>query len=180
MLSYQQYKQLNESLYGAFNLGIKQNNILTPPIGATGASEITENSPEEDSIEEAKEEKGLTSAQKKLPKALQDAILKKKNKNHKDEDKEEKDEDKEEKGLTAAQKKLPKALQDAILKKQKSKKEWEEVMSDVESLLEDIKNQRVVQDVRNAMNQLKESISKKDMTEEEKAWWDSVNGQINS
>jgi len=134
MLSYKEYKQLNESLYGAFNLGIKQNNVITPPIGATGASELIETTPEEDSIEEAKknkEEKGLTDAQKKLPKALQDAILKKKNKN-KDHDKEEKDHDKEEKGLTAAQKKLPKALQNAILKK-------------------------------------------KNMTEEEQAWWDSVN-----
>lgn len=82
MLSYKEYKQLNESLYGAFNLGIKQNNVITPPIGATGASELIETTPEEDSIEEAKknkEEKGLTDAQKKLPKALQDAILKKKN-----------------------------------------------------------------------------------------------------
>ena len=148
MLSYKEYKQLNESLYGAFNLGIKQNNVLTPPIGATGASELIETTPEEDSIEEAKknkEEKGLTDAQKKLPKALQDAILKKKNKNkdhdkeekdhdkeEKDHDKEEKDHDKEEKGLTDAQKKLPKALQNAILKK-------------------------------------------KNMTEEEQTWWDSVN-----
>jgi hypothetical protein len=77
---------------------------------------------------------GLTAKQKKLPKALQDAILKKQGKKPKkdDEDEDEKEdkkkskkEDKEEeddkskKGLTAAQKKLPKALQDAILKKQK-------------------------------------------------------------
>jgi hypothetical protein len=68
---------------------------------------------------------GLTAKQKKLPKALQDAILKKKGKkveDKKEEDKKDKKEDKKEeskKGLTAAQKKLPKALQDAILKKQK-------------------------------------------------------------
>jgi hypothetical protein len=63
---------------------------------------------------------GLTAKQKKLPKALQDAILKKKGK--KADDKEDKKSDKKEepkKGLTAAQKKLPKPLQDAILKKQK-------------------------------------------------------------
>lgn len=73
---------------------------------------------------------GLTAKQKKLPKALQDAILKKQGKKVEDkkedkkEDKEDKKKDKKEdkepkKGLTAAQKKLPKALQDAILKKQK-------------------------------------------------------------
>ena len=74
---------------------------------------------------------GLTAKQKKLPKALQDAILKKKGKksDDKEEDKDDKKKDKKDekedkdekskKGLTAAQKKLPKALQDAILKKQK-------------------------------------------------------------
>jgi len=70
---------------------------------------------------------GLTAKQKKLPKALQDAILKKQGKSPKKEDKEDKEEDKKKedkdekpaKGLTAGQKKLPKALQDAILKKQK-------------------------------------------------------------
>ena len=205
MLSYKEYKQLNESLYGAFNLGIKQNNVLTPPIGATGASEILETEPDEvENLEEAKkvckkcgkgmdcecekhdedeeenEEKGLTDGQKKLPKSLQDAILKKKGKkkdkdDHEDED--EDDDEDEDEGLTSGQKKLPKALQNAIMKK-KGKKEWSEVMADVESLLEDIKNQKVIDDVRNAMNQIKESASTKQMTEEEKSWWDSVNDQL--
>jgi hypothetical protein len=60
---------------------------------------------------------GLTKKQKKLPKALQDAILKKKGK--KEDNKKEYNKKEDNKGLTAAQKKLPKALQDAILKKQK-------------------------------------------------------------
>jgi phosphopantothenoylcysteine synthetase/decarboxylase len=79
---------------------------------------------------------GLTAGQKKLPQALQDAILKKKGqKPEKDDDdddkddkekkgkKEDKDDDKDDKkdGLTAGQKKLPQALQDAILKKQKKR-----------------------------------------------------------
>jgi hypothetical protein len=86
--------------------------------------------------ESKKEGKGLTAGQKKLPKALQDAILKKQGlKPEKDDDadkddkekkgkKEEKDDDKDDKkvGLTAGQKKLPKALQDAILKKQNKDK----------------------------------------------------------
>jgi hypothetical protein len=175
MLSYKEYKQLNESLYGAFNLGIKQNNVLTPPIGATGESEILETEPEAENLEEAKKvckkcgkgmdcecekhdkdeeekEEELTDGQKKLPKALQDAIMKKKGKkkdkneddhDHDDEDEDEDEDENEDKGLTSGQKKLPKALQDAILKKQ-GKKEWSEVMADVESLLEDIKNQKVI------------------------------------
>ena len=209
MLSYKEYKQLNESLYGAFNLGIKQNNVLTPPIGATGASEMLETEPLEEAKktckkcgkgmdcecekhdeDEEEKEKGLTDGQKKLPKSLQDAILKKKGKkkdkdedkddhdhdDHDDHDNEDEDEDEDE-GLTSGQKKLPKALQNAIMKK-KGKKEWSEVMADVESLLEDIKNQKVIDDVRNAMNQIKESASIKQMTEEEKSWWDSVNDQL--
>jgi hypothetical protein len=81
-----------------------------------------------ETFNESKKEKveGLTAAQKKLPKALQDAILKKAGKSPKKEEKEDskektKKEDSKEKGkgLTAGQKKLPKALQDAILKKQK-------------------------------------------------------------
>lgn len=202
MLSYKEYKQLNESLYGAFNLGIKQNNVLTPLIGATGASDTLEIEPEAENLEEAKkvckkcgkgmdcecekhdedkeenEEKGLTDGQKKLPKSLQDAILKKKGKKKdKNEDDHEDDHEDEDEGLTNGQKKLPKALQNAIMKK-KNKKEWSEVMADVESLLEDIKNQKVIDDVRNAMNQIKESASAKQMTEEEKSWWDSVNSQL--
>ena len=72
------------------------------------------------------EESVLTPGQKKLPKALQDAIIKKAGKTpKKEEEKESKGKSKKEdskekgKGLTAGQKKLPKALQDAILKKQK-------------------------------------------------------------
>jgi DNA-directed RNA polymerase subunit delta len=70
---------------------------------------------------------GLTAKQKKLPKALQDAILKKNKKSKTKEDKKDccghcdgkHKEEKESKGLTAKQKKLPKALQDAILRRKK-------------------------------------------------------------
>ena len=107
MLSYKEYKFLN-------NLEIK-------------AESKKDEGKDED---KEKSSKGLTAAQKKLPKALQDAILAKqgksvsKGKDEDDEKDDEKDEEKDEekekssKGLTAAQKKLPKALQDAILAKQ--------------------------------------------------------------
>jgi hypothetical protein len=53
MLSYKEYKQLNESLHGAYNLGLRSQAALVPPVGATGASEILEKDAEP-SIEEAK------------------------------------------------------------------------------------------------------------------------------
>ena len=87
---------------------------------------------------EEETEAALTEKQKKLPPALQKAILKKQGKKPKDEDSdkeedkegsEEDDEDKKKpaKGLTEKQKKLPPALQKAILKKQgKASEEMEE------------------------------------------------------
>jgi hypothetical protein len=74
----------------------------------------------DDFVNEGKSE--LTTKQKKLPKALQDSILKKKGKKtSKEDDKDEKEEkpSKSKKGLTAKQKKLPLALQKSILKKTK-------------------------------------------------------------
>lgn len=70
--------------------------------------------------EEKEEKTGLTAGQKKLPKAMQDAILKKQGKKPKASDKgDDKEEKKEFKGLTAKQKKLPPALQAGILKRMK-------------------------------------------------------------
>lgn len=82
-----------------------------------------------DILQEKKKEEskkgGLTAGQKKLPKALQDAILKKQGKKvdddcdcKKSKKDEEKKEDEPKKGLTPGQKKLPEALQKAILKRQ--------------------------------------------------------------
>ncbi len=76
---------------------------------------------------ESNSDAALTDKQKKLPPALQKAILKKKGKKpeeEKEDDKKDKDEeedkkeDKNQKGLTEKQKKLPPALQKAILKRQ--------------------------------------------------------------
>lgn len=192
MLSYKEYKQLNESLYGAFNLGLRQPNVVSGVIGATGESEVIEAPAEEgNDLEEAKKcgmamEKGMKhDDEEKEEKKDHDHKKEEEKEDHdeKDEDHDEKDEDHEEKdeekGLTDGQKKLPKALQDAILKKKKgSKKEWTEVMADVESLLEDVKNQSVIEAVRNAMNQVKNSMTTRDLSEEEKAWWNSVNSQL--
>ena len=79
----------------------------------------------------------LTAKQKKLPQALQDAILKKQGETPKKDEKvddkgckckkgdckcDDKKEDEKPNGLSAKQKKLPQGLQDAIIKKQNQKK----------------------------------------------------------
>ena len=175
MLSYKEYKQLNESLYGAFNLGIKQNNILTPPIGATGESEILDSDTEaSDDQLDLEESKKVCKCGKMMKKGMDCECSK--DKDHDDD----KDDDKDDDGLTAGQKKLPKALQDAILKKKKSKskKEWSEVMSDVESLIEDVSNQKIKEEVYEIMNKIKNEINKSPISQEEKNWWESVNSQL--
>jgi len=63
--------------------------------------------------------------------------------------------------------------------KKKSKKEWSEIVADFESLLED-KNQDVVSQVKNNLENIKKLLETKEMTEEEKAWWTSVNSQLTS
>jgi hypothetical protein len=79
--------------------------------------------PSKEALERAKGE--LTEKQKKLPPALQKAILKKAGKKPAEDSKEKKDNNEEKeskessKGLTEKQKKLPPALQKAILKKKK-------------------------------------------------------------
>ena len=181
MLSYKQYKQLNESLYGSINLGIKSPSSLTPPIGATGATEIIELEKNQDpSLEEAKK------CGKMMKKAMEDEKCEDEDEDE-DEDKDEKDEDEDEdekdsdegkEGLTAAQKKLPPGLQKAILKKKKGgKKEWSEILADFDSLLEG-KDQDVVDQIRNSLQGIKKLLETREMTEDEKAWWSSVNSQL--
>jgi flagellar biosynthesis/type III secretory pathway protein FliH len=189
MLSYKQYKQLNESLYGAVNLGIKSPSSLTPPIGATGATEVVELEKNEDpSLEEAKK------CGKMMKKGMEDEkcededdVEEKDEDEEEEESEEEKDSDDEEdeekdsdkKGLTAAQKKgLPEGLRKAIEKKKKAgKKEWSEILADFDSLLEG-KDQTVVDQIKNSLEGIKKLLETREMTEEEKAWWASVNNQL--
>lgn len=185
MLSYKEYKQLNESLYGTINLGMKSTNSLTPPLGATGATEVveaenTESNEEsnEESIEEAKCGKMM---KKGMDCDSADEKEKEEEDHDHDEDEKEEDHDEDEKGLTAAQKKLPEALQKSILskKKKKAKKEWNEILADFEELLEG-KDEMVANQVKNSLEGIKKLLETKEMTEEEKSWWQSVNTQLGS
>jgi hypothetical protein len=185
MLSYKQYKQLNESLYGAVNLGIKSPSSLTPPIGATGATEVVELEKNEDpSLEEAKKCGKMMKKGMEDEKCEDEDDVEEKDEDEEEEDSEEKDsddEEDEEKGeLTAAQKKgLPEGLRKAIEKKKKKggKKEWSEILADFDSLLEG-KDQAVVDQIKNSLEGIKKLLETREMTEEEKAWWASVNNQL--
>jgi len=198
MLSYKEYKMLNESLYGSYNLGIGKPNVVGGPIGATGASEVIETEESCDcSLEESKGgkcekcksgKKCGKMCNKMMKKGMEDEKLEDEE-DSEDEEKEDEDEDEEdsedeekedeedsededdEEKLEMMKKKSKKSM------KKKSKKEWSEIASDVESLLED-KDQNVVDEVKNSLEKIKRLLETKEMTEEEKTWWASVNNQL--
>ena len=175
MLSYKEYKQLNESLYGAINLGIKSTNSLTPPIGATGAS-VVETEDSEPSLEEAKKcgkmmKKGMGCEEDEDKEDMEDE-KEEKDSDDSEEDSEESSEDESEDSDEESEKMMMKKKM-----KKKAKKEWNEILADFENLLEG-KDESVVDQVKNSLENIKKLLETKEMTEEEKAWWDSVNSQI--
>lgn len=170
MLTYKEYKQLNESLYGAINLGIKSANTVAGPIGATGASEEVVNA--EPSLEEAKKcgsmmKKGMDcdSEEKDVEDEDEKEVDDKDSEEEHEEDSDESEEKEDEKMMM--KKKM----------KKKSKKEWNEILSDFDSLLEG-KDESVVNQVKSSLENIKKMLETKEMTEEEKTWWASVNSQL--
>jgi hypothetical protein len=171
MLSYKEYKQLNESLYGAINLGIKTTSSITAPLGATGASEVVEAEGSEDSIEEAKcgkmMKKGMDCDAEKEDEEMEDEVKSKKEDEKDEDESEDEDHEEEDSEKMMMKKKM----------KKKSKKEWNEILADFDDLLEG-KNGSVVEQVKSKLEGIKKLLETKEMTAEEKAWWDSVNSQI--
>jgi hypothetical protein len=192
MLSYKEYKQLNESLNGAYNLGLRSQAALVPPVGATGASEILEKDAEP-SIEEAKKcgkmMKKKMSSDEMEDDEVEDDVVKDEEDEEEEEDEDEEDEEDEEEDDDEEEEEEDEEEEDSEDKymkksmkkpmKKKSKKEWSEIVADFESLLED-KNQDVVNQVKNNLENIKKLLETKEMTEEEKAWWTSVNSQLAS
>ncbi len=173
MLSYKEYKQLNESLYGAINLGIKSpSSIVDAPIGATGATEVTEVPGEE--LEEAK--MGKCKCGKMMKKGMdcdceKDHSKEKEEEDHEDE-KEEDHEDDEVKDEKEEE-------EEVSMMKKKAKKEWTDILADFESLLEG-KDENVINQVNNNLEKIRKLLETKEMSEDEKAWWASVNSQLGS
>jgi hypothetical protein len=188
MLSYKEYKQLNESLYGAINLGIKNPSSVSGPIGALGATEVMETETEENeelSLEEAKKMKCKCGKMMKKgmdcgcdsDKHEDEDSEKEEKEDSEDEDEDSEDEDSEEDSEEKMM--MKKKMKMKMKMKKKSKKEWNEILADFDSLLEG-KDTKVVSQVRSNLENIKNLLEEKEMTEDEKAWWASVSDQLGS
>jgi hypothetical protein len=224
MLSYKEYKLLNESLYGAFNLGLKGHStvggiVSDSPVNGTEASIEAES---EEAIEEAKKGKKM---KKKMFGDEEEVVKKVKvsdedheedddedkedhdedeesEDDHDDEDKEDHDEDEDSEDEDSDEEKSDsKEKEFAFMKKKskkhmkkKAKKEWAEVISDLEEILEVVDDEDALTEVKKGLEMMKKGMEKgmkkhmgcgtkkcgKYMNEDEQAWWQSVNGMLNS
>jgi len=236
MLSYKEYKLLNESLYGAFNLGLKAPNsfggIAIGPI-TNGTQAAIEAKAEEDAADgdaEEASEVAIEEAKKIKKKMMGDIdVVKKvdvsdkedehededdkdeddKDDDHEDEDEDDKDDDhededdkdededdKEDDHEERDSDKTPLFMKKKAKKhmKKKAKKEWSEVMSDLEEILEVVDDEEALTEVKKGLEMMKKGMEKgmnkhmgcgtkkcgKYMNEEDQAWWNSVNGMLNS
>jgi hypothetical protein len=182
MLSYKEYKQLNESLY---NLGIRSPNVISEPIGKTGV----------DTLEEAKAKK---KCDKMMKKGMEDEELEDEvEKDVEDSGKDEKPDDDVEKDIEDSEESEEgdeeedaehSDVEDKVMMmkkkmKKKSKKEWSEIESDLNDLIESIKNPEALLEVKKGLEIMKKGMKKcacseSQLSSEEKSWWDSVNSMI--
>lgn len=192
MLSYKEYKQLNESLYGAINLGIRSPNVVSEPIGVPGGTESLESPVAEDAIEEAKKMKkkmdcdSEDSEEENKDLEVKDSEESEKEEKEEKEDSEDEDsEDEESEDKEEAEEKQPKMM------KKKAKKEWAEIITDLETVLEEITDEEAINEVKKGIDMMKKGLEKgmkkkhkaedkKEMSESEQLWWNSVNSMLNS
>lgn len=208
MLSYKEYKLLNESLYGAFNLGIKSQNTVAgivsdSPVNGTEAAVEAES---EEAIEEAKKmKKKMLGDEESVEDKVSDEDKDEKKDEEEDgedddkedsddeEDGEEEGDDEEESDEDEKEEKPESEKKDFAFMKKKAKKEWSEVMADLEEILEGIDNEEALTEVKKGLEMMKKGMEKgcgcskkmekkcgKYMNEDEAAWWKSVNGMLNS
>jgi hypothetical protein len=162
MLSYKEYKLLNESLYGNFNLGIKSNSPVAPIVGSTGASEID--------LEEAKKmKKGMD---------VEDTEDENKDHEHEDEDHE------HEKNKYKKHKKDHK--EDDEDEEDEDDEDEEDEDDDDEDEDEDEEKPFMKKNMKKCGKMMKKGMKcgskmKKEnyYNSEDKAWWDSVNSMMN-
>jgi hypothetical protein len=223
MLSYKEYKLLNESLYGAFNLGLKGHStvggiVSDSPVNGTEASIEAES---EEAIEEAKKGKKM----KKKMFGDEEEVVKKVKVSDEDHDEDDKDDDDhddhdddddhesdkddddddddddDEDDDHSDKKPGLKGREFAFMKKKakkcmkkKAKKEWSEVMADLEDILEVVDDEEALTEVKKGLEMMKKGMEKgmkkhmgcgtkkcgKYMNEEDQAWWQSVNGMLNA
>jgi hypothetical protein len=153
MLSYKEYKLLNESLYGAFNLGLKNPNVVGGIVSASSinGTEAALEAEAEEAIEEAKKMKkkmDCGSDEEEMEDPEEEKEDSKDSDEDSDDDEEEDDEDEEE------EEEEPKFM------KKKAKKEWSEVLADLETVLEGIDDEESISEIKKGMAILKEGLKK--------------------
>jgi flagellar biosynthesis GTPase FlhF len=236
MLSYKEYKLLNESLYGAFNLGLRNPATVGGIISGSSVNgtEAALEAESEAALEESKKKKKMDCGDEEEEE--EEDMEDKEEKDSEEEegdDSEEGDEDEEE----SEEDDEDEEEEEPKFMKKKAKKEWSEVVSDLEALLEEIEDETTAQEMRKGLDLIKEGAKKskkgcgsdckcekckgkkkkhpldvnydgkvdgedfesmrkkkkkdgegdkegkkcgKNMNEDEKKWWDSVNGMMNS
>jgi len=179
MLSYKEYKLLNESLYGAFNLGLRSHGTVGGIVSGSNinGTEAAIEAEAEEAIEEAKKMK------KKMEDEEEEELLDNP-KSEKDSDEEEDsddeegddddddsddeeegddDEDSDDEDSDEDEEVEDKKKDFAFMKKKmkkKSKKEWSEVMSDLEDLLEVVEDEDALSEVKKGLEMMKKGMEK--------------------
>ena len=178
MLSYKEYKLINESLYGAFNLGLKAHSTVG---GIVSGSPINGTEAAEEALEEAKKMKKKMDGEIESEKEGDDdeeEVVKKVDSGDEDsdddedseeddsddegddeedsdddeEDSEEKEPESEKKDFAFMKKKMKNKM------KKKSKKEWSDFMSDLESILEGIDDEDSLTEVKKGLEMMKKGM----------------------
>jgi hypothetical protein len=173
MLSYKEYKLLNESLYGAFNLGLKSQNTVAgivsdSPVNGTEASVEAES---EEAIEEAKkmkkkmlgdeEEVADEEKEEKKDRDEEDEEGEEDEKEEEGDDEDEGDEDEDEDDEEDEDEDKPESeKKDFVFMKKKAKKEWSEVIADLEDLLEVVEDEEALSEVKKGLEMMKKGMEK--------------------
>lgn len=157
MLSYKEYKLLNESLYGAFNLGLKSPNVIAGVVSSSNinGTEAAIEAESEEAIEEAKKMK------KKMDCGSEEEDMEKKVSDEEEVDDEEGDEGEEsEESDDEEGEEDSEGEEEPKFMKKKAKKEWSEIVADLESFLEDVSEEESLLEIKKGLELIKEGMKK--------------------
>jgi hypothetical protein len=156
MLSYKEYKLLNESLYGAFNLGLKNPNTVGSIVSASSinGTEAALEAEAEEAIEEAKKMKKKMDCGSDEEEMEDQEDEKEDSKDSDEESDDEEDEDEDDDEEDDEEEEEPKFM------KKRAKKEWSEVLADLETVLEGIDDEESISEIKKGMAILKEGLKK--------------------
>jgi hypothetical protein len=176
MLSYKEYKLLNESLYGAFNLGLRSHGTVGGIVSGSSVNgtEAAIEAEAEEAIEEAKKMKKKMEDDEEEEEGDEDLVdnpeksedddsddeddSEDEDSEEEDSEEEDEDEDEDEEESEDAEKKDFAFMKKKM--KKKAKKEWSEVMSDLESVLEVVDDEEALTEVKKGLEMMKKGMEK--------------------